>query len=612
MSNFFNRSNLLKLTATAAAVFAYNSSVAADTNEAAQDAAKKAAESQIYNLNANFNNFETGRDYENFIQSRSKLLKRNANDDLRDVDVNAQPVDENSIQIDSFTIDSEGGFNPRLVAKLEALANQYKGQNFNARKIAALKNNLNNILIRDGYSTSIIYVPEGAYDRDTKALKFNLKWGLVNAVRVADNQEDRDSFKNRAMLTTLPGFSGDVLRLSTIDQIVDNLTTPNKDVRIDVAATPDRKGYSDVIINSYRTVKPSFSLSLNNANDKGQVAAVFTATAGDLIGTNDTWTLSYNKRLINRTNERHTDIVSLRLDQPLGFFQLSINNTLVSYKNTVAGNAAKYKVYGPSFKTDWKLSYVAFRDQTRVANLFAGVTYKTGHTDVAFVNNSGNRTAQIVFTPNKTSDFRLGANFLNNAFYGGRLFVEGYYTQGWGLFSSDKSAKVDDKNVYQDYAKTLNFYVNYNRNLFLGNTLFNSSTTVQAQKALTSGNAGSYQVSFGDAYSVRGLREQGIQGDDGFLVTTTFGPLFQLDNKWLRTINPYFGLDYAVTHKLANGSEKAYNESAASANLGLSISGSHYRASLNVGTPFAVNLKDKEQQNKVSKVQLYFNVSTNF
>ncbi|MFC6275933.1 ShlB/FhaC/HecB family hemolysin secretion/activation protein [Psittacicella hinzii] len=562
----------------------------------------------IVNLNANYNSFQESRDYENFIQSRSKLLQRNASDNLRDVDVSAQPVDENSVKIDSFKFISEDDLSFSIINKLQAEADKFAGQQFNARKVAALKNNLNNILIRAGYVTSIVYITNEGFKDNT--LTFNIKWGKVNQVRVSETQEDRDSFKNRAMLTTIPGFYKDVLRINTIDQIVDNLTTTNKDVRIDVAATLNKTGYSDIIVNTQRSAMPRFTIGLNNANSQDVTTLQFVMNYADLIGINDSWTLSYNKRLYRDWSDRHTDIVSLRYDQPLGNFNLSVNNQWTSYKNTVTtqavtGDDLVYIAHAPQFKSDWKLSYVAFRDKTQIANVFVGLAYKRAVTDIRF--KEGN--ANILYTKRYAVDWRIGANYLNNALFGGRLFVEGYYTQGFGAFNGDYSA-APELQQYSKYAKFLSLYLNYNKNFFIGEQLFNTNTTVQGQYSLVKRLSGDYVTTFGDAYSVRGLRQDTISGDDGFLISTNFGPQFSIDNAFIRYVNPYLGLDYGLTRNKAYDDEKAESYRAASVSIGVATGGNHWRASLNVAKPFAYKLVDDAKPAK--NFQVYFNVSTSF
>lgn len=591
--------------ALATSLFATNVAQAADAvpTGANRTAIQDDVRSDIYNLNANFNSFQNSQDYENFIQSRSRLLQRNANDNLRDVDVEAQPTDENSVTINSFKFVSEDGINFTIISKLETEAAKYAGQQFNARKVAALKNNLNNILIRAGYVTSIIYITNEGFANNE--LTFNIKWGRVNQVRVSDVQEDKDSFKNRAMLTTLPGFYKEVLKISTIDQIVDNLTTPNKDVRIDVAATLNKTGYSDVLVNTERTSMPKFTLGVNNANSQDVPNLVFTATAGDVIGINDTWTLSYNKRLYRHSSERHTDVVSLRYDQPLGFFNLSINNQYTSYKNTVHGNTFSYDAHAPQFKTDWKLSYVVHRDKTQITNLFAGLAWKRAITDIRLLDSR----LSILYAKRHATDVRFGVNYLNNAFFGGRLFVEGTYTNGVGLFNGDYTAEPSVTNIYREYAKFFSLYLNYNKNFLIGEQLWNSNTTVQGQLSLNKGLNGDYINTFGDAYSVRGLRQDTLSGDNGFLVSTNFGPQFQLSNAFIRYVNPYLGLDYGVVSSRENDSSKKTNFHAASVSLGIALGGPHWRASVNVAKPFAYKLEDDE---KPKNFQVYFNVTASF
>lgn len=604
MSDFKN--NLVKLSVASLALGFATNAFAAD---AAEEAAK-AAKEQIINLNANFNSFETNKDYENFIQSRSKLLQYNANDKLKDVDVNAQPEEENSVLIEKFSFVPDDGLYLPIIAKIEAEANKYVGQKFSARKMAALKNNLNNILIRAGYVTSIIYIPEDGFKDN--ALTQKIKWGRVNELRVSP--ETVETYKNDAMFLTVPRFSNGVLRIDTIDQLVENLTTVNKQVRVDVAAALNKSGYSDLVVSAFRTQKPAFGLTIGNANDKDQPQVTFSASAADLIGINDAWTLTYTKRLMKDMSDKNLDVVGLRYDQPLGFFNLSVNNSLIRFKNTQTTGNAKYVVRAPSFKTDWKLSYTAYRDKTSIVSVYAGFGVKHGHTDVRFAQEAPNF---ISFENKNTTDYRVGVNYLNKGFFGGTFFIDGTYTQGLGFFQGAKTAdpdKTDPRLGGTDYAKTLSLYASYNRNFVFEHDWFkilNSSTTVTAQKSL-SGRLIGYDTTYGDAYSVRGFRKYSFSGDDGFMLSTNLGPIFQLQNKYVNTVNPYVGLDFGmVSYPDYSEAYKAETAHGASFNVGTVISGPYYKASLNVGVPFGYEQNDVTKA-RVNNFETYFNVSFNF
>lgn len=612
VANVLKAAAALTLLGSATAAFAQNNSVEVPS----QAFAEKTAKEQIVNLNLNFNSFQSQRDYENFIQSRSKQLKRKSNDELRDVDVKAQPVDENSVVINKFNLVAKNGENFAILRKLEKEAAKYEGERFTARKIAALLNNLTNMVLRAGYATTVVYVDgNDAFDGNT--LKVTVLFGKVGEVRAA---VDQGSLKDKLMTKTLPSFPGGVLRIDVIDQIVDVLTTVNKDVSVDVVASPNKAASSDLLINVNRTYKPALSLGINNATNTGVYQANAYLSAGDVIGINDSWTLGLIKRL-HKTEGRKTEILSASYTQPLGRFEFKTDYSFLRNYNLLAGNdnGQQQKYQSRYYKHDvtFQLGVTAYRSQTQVGTVYAAFNHVGARSIVDNVTDASN-AANITFTPTGSSEVKLGASWLDNNLLGGRFFFDANYVQSVALWDGDADVLEANKiaptkeeyekgadakvSAYEaarkngEYYKGLNFLADYSRNFQVKNLFLQYSGRAKATVSLNGPAFGRFSAS--GAYDMRGLREETVSGQHGFGLKNDLGPLFQFDNKFLRTVKPYVGLDLAYAWTPAytysdaekqrtgnNANLEASSSYAVSVGGGVELSGNHWRLSGYVGAP---------------------------
>lgn len=624
VANVLKAAAALTLLGSATAAFAQNPApvpAPAVQKPVSQEVAEKRAKDQIVNLNLNFNSFQSQRDYENFIQSRSKQLKRKSNDELRDVDVKAQPVDENSVVINKFNLVAKNGENFAILRTLAKEAAKYEGERFTARKIAALLNNLTNMVLRAGYATTVVYVDgNDAFDGNT--LKVTVLFGKVGEVRAA---VDQGSLKDKLMTKTLPSFPGGVLRIDVIDQIVDVLTTVNKDVSVDVVASPNKAASSDLLINVNRTYKPALSLGINNATNTGVYQANAYLSAGDVIGINDSWTLGLIKRL-HHTEGRKTEILSASYTQPLGRFEFKTDYSFLRNYNLLEGksdNGEAQKYQSRFYKHDvtFQLGVTAYRSQTQVGTVYAALNH-VGQRSVVDNVTDANNVANITFTPTGSTEGKLGVSWLDNNLLGGRFFLDASYVQSLQFWDGDadvlEAAKIaptkaeyeagtDPKvSAYEaarkngEYYKGLNLLADYSRNFQVKNVFLQYSGRAKATFSFNGPAFGRFTAS--GAYDMRGLREESVSGQNGFGLKNDLGPLFQFDNKFLRTVKPYVGLDlaYAWTpaykysdaeqQRTGNTADLEFSSSyAVSLGAGVELSGNHWRLSGYVGSPVAAD-----------------------
>ncbi len=466
-------------------------------------------------------NQKTQIESDNALFKAEKFLSKNTNKEVKEKE--KSPTGK-SYKINSISIDHN---NEHIKLNFNPILKKYENRDLTTSQILDLIKELTEVLNHAGYSTSAI----GLKDNDISEgkLKLIIHWGKVKGYKV--NNEFPSSFKDKAMLMTLPNLTEKPLNIFELDQLIELTNKANKSTSIRIIASEElEQSYID--LETTRTSLPHFYLGFNNsgaennANGKNQLtASVF---GSDLVGINDYWSLSAGYRLYKHSKRDHQNNFSANYGLPIGFYNLDFRLSRSDYTRELQGNFGNYKSEGQNKNLGTRITYLLERNKYHIINVYGDIDLKKKKSYLI------NR----LINDDKQNKATLGISVIGNLF-NGKIYTNLSYSQGLNWFGAKKMAIKDN------HAKTmhlLNLDITWDKDFILGK-VFNYQVRFGGQYSPTTLLPDS-QLSIGDEYTVRGFKGSYISGDSGFYLSQTLTLPFYPQKSYLYSISPFIGFDW--------------------------------------------------------------------
>ncbi|MCK3655482.1 transporter [Pasteurellaceae bacterium Macca] len=519
---------------------------------------------------------------ERFLENKSSLSK------------NKQTVAQNEKgqyqKITKINIDFSGES-----AKLDfsPVIKQYEGTPLNRKQIFALVKDLTQVLSDSGYSTSGIAFKN--QDFKEGVLDFIILWGKVDNILI--NGKPAESFRDKAMLATLPPLKNQLFNIYTLDQVIEIMNTQNKSVQVKVQ--PGKlNGTSDLNLQKSTHYLPSITLGANNSgtenNQNGRNQLTTAIAWSDLLGTNDSWSFSVGHRLYKKSRRNNQNNYALNYTQPFSFYILETKLSESGYKKEVSG-INTYTLKGKTKTANIKLSRTLLRNRESILSLFGELEFKHRRSYLA----------QLLVGNYHNNKLTTGIAYVGNL-GNGKLYTDISYSTGLNWFNANKSAydKSGDKT-----SRLFSGSVTWHRPFSLGKQNLNYQFRLGAQYSLDSLYS-DYQFSIGDEYTVRGFKGGVASGDSGAYLSQTVTMPFYPQKTYLTSISPFIGLDIGKTYqKLA--SQTASIEGKNKTLLGSAIGVKMLVKNFSLAFTYSQPLYTKNIPNKKSP-EYYFNGSIFF
>lgn len=418
---------------------------------------------------------------------------------------------------------------------IKRITKQYKGTCMSLPQINQMLNKITDLYIEKGYITSRAYM--------TMPQK-RLKRGILEIKIVEGKLSKVEGLGLGQVLTAFPFMIGGVLNLRDIEQGIDQLNRlPSNSATMDIKPD-DKNEYSKLEVKNKPKGTTRLTFFTDNAGSEstGETRFGMRAAQDNLLGLNEQINMSYANSPSKDYDHRDANYLTVGASIPFGYWALNNNFSWSNYRTSfLLYNGDRFYSYGNSVTNSLSLDRLLARGQRYKISASGGLTYKRNQNytkvlDLKMQNEVSSRDLAIV---------NLG---LSSTFYldNGVLYFNPTYNKGTKWFG----ALNDNHNNYTQEAQ----YEAWKLYAYGSFNLFNIATYTATFDGQYSQDElyGTEAFYLGGEYSVRGFRNEGVQGDSGYAFRNdldfNLGSLAKSDNEILQCIN--FGpfIDYGYVH----------------------------------------------------------------
>lgn len=418
---------------------------------------------------------------------------------------------------------------------IKRITKQYKGTCMSLPQINQMLNKITDLYIEKGYITSRAYM--------TMPQK-RLKRGILEIKIVEGKLSKVEGLGLGQVLTAFPFMIGGVLNLRDIEQGIDQLNRlPSNSATMDIKPD-DKNEYSKLEVKNKPKGTTRLTFFTDNAGSEstGETRFGMRAAQDNLLGLNEQINMSYANSPSKDYDHRDANYLTVGASIPFGYWTLNNNFSWSNYRTSfLLYNGDRFYSYGNSVTNSLSLDRLLARGQRYKISASGGLTYKRNQNytrvlDLKMQNEVSSRDLAIV-------NFGLSSTFyLDN----GVLYFNPTYNKGTKWFG----ALNDNHNNYTQEAQ----YEAWKLYAYGSFNLFNTATYTATFDGQYSQDElyGTEAFYLGGEYSVRGFRNEGVQGDSGYAFRNdldfNLGALAKSDNEILQGIN--FGpfIDYGYVH----------------------------------------------------------------
>lgn len=406
--------------------------------------------------------------------------------------------------------------------QINKIIKKYIGENKN---LYLLINELENKYISKGFITTRVNL-------DIKKSDF-IKGDIILLVSEGKINKIFYNNKEKALKTfiTFPQENNQILNLRNLDQGIDNLAD-NSTMDIKPAI---KNSFSDIYIK--RKNKPiTVGVNYNNLGQKetGLNRIKLFLNLYNTVGLNENLYLSYQTKLQRQFKDRNTSNFSLRYSIPFKYYNFSYSYDYSSYLRTINSLSRKYRATGNTQNQSFEINRVIYRNDNHKISLGTNLTLKKSKNyidDVKLI--TGSRNLSVL---------RLYSSYIGR-FYGGLL--SGDISTSFGL--KKFGANIDSHEWYREESSPKAQFRKYNFDLSwykpIKNFYYKLNIGGQYSKDILYSQE---KMSIGDDTTVRGFKDESLQGDKGIYFRNEIG------YKGLNILEPYIAYDYgrAINNKV--------------------------------------------------------------
>ena len=386
------------------------------------------------------------------------------------------------------------------------LTSGYINKKLTIKDINALIKEIKAFYLKSGYPTARVRIlPKQNFKSGT--LKIFIIETVIEDIKIGEREQTiKDKLK---IFTAYPFLKKKKLNVRDIEQGVEQFNRLASNKAVMNFAPGKKASYSKVIINNQpQDNRFRADITFDNEGQKstGEIRRKLTLNKDNLIGINDNFTFSYTEDSQSDNNNKFSRAYYAGFSFPFGYWTLSGNYSHSEYMQTVKGLVTSFQTSGNSETAFLEIKKVIHRDQTTKTALNSSITLKSTESYLEDVKTDT--------SSRKLSVLKAGISHNRRIFKGIAYFNLDYYK---GL--KNFAAKEDPPDIEADSPKAqfqkYGFGITYYKPL----TLFNQNIIWQlnfSSQYSPDVLFSSEKISIGDSSTVRGFKEDSIQGDNGF------------------------------------------------------------------------------------------------
>lgn len=470
---------------------------------------------------------------------------------------------------------------------INKIKNRYIGK-MGGENVLNLVKELENLYLEKGYIATRVKI-----DMENS----NFKNGKVICVVIEgyiENIEIKGETDELRIFTSFPMKKGKVLNMKDIDQGIENLNSITaNNAKLDIEAGKNLGG-SILEINNKKSKKISGSINYNNLGQKssGEERVKIAVTIEDILGINDSFTSSYQRKLGRERKYKDSESFSFYYRVPFKYWDFSIIKDQSEYTTPIKAIGYDYKSRGVSKNMNYSIRRNLHRNDTGKTS--AGIT---------LINKESKNyidDTMLVMSSRKLSVLKIDIGhqrrLFNGMFSGEIAYYEGLKRFGAERDDWEYKDFTSPKAQFQKYTADLNWYKPFR----IGEQNFSYKFSFSGQYSddiLYS----SEKISIGDDTTVRGFKENSIMGDKGIYIRNEIAYNYKF-------IEPFIAYDMGrVKDVTKDDYYKKYGSEMSGAAIGIRVYFQYFTASVTYSKP--VNAPSYVNKNKQ---EIYISLSCMF
>lgn len=391
---------------------------------------------------------------------------------------------------------------------------KYIGEHIN---LYSLIHTLENNYIEKGYITTRVRLDLETSDFEKGDLSLFVVEGKIHSIFFDGKEEAFKSF------VAFPSREGKILNIRDLDQGMENLGDQST-MEIKPAS---KEGYSNVYVQrKNKAVGGSVNYNDLGQKETGRHRIKTSLQFHDILGINESMELSYQKKLQRQDKEKENENFSVSVFFPFKNWSFQYGYDSSETLRTIAAHHKKYKAIGKSENQSFGLRRLLYRNANHKIDVGAKLTRKEAKNYID--------DTKLVTGSRHLSVLTLDTSYMGRAF-------SGLLSSSFGVsFGLDKfGANVDTEEWYRDeyspkaqfrkYHMHVSWYRPIDRFYYKVNVGGQYSRDILYSQE---------KLSLGDDTTVRGFKDESIQGDTGFYLRNEIG------YKGISFLEPYIAYDY--------------------------------------------------------------------
>ena len=379
------------------------------------------------------------------------------------------------------------------------------GKCLEAETLASIIKSVNNYYQNSGYITTQVKVP-----------KQNLQSGIFE-LQIIEGRVGEIIFGKNRVIEKMQKFmafgdaKGDVLNINDINQGIYQINRLQSNQAVMKIAPGSKVGESLITIDNNKKFPAKFTISKDNLgnNFTGIQRTNFSSSLDNVLFLNDNFNLNYSTNLHDNNKIKDSKSFSGSVSIPFKYNSFSYDFSRSEFKGQNQGKSSAISLTGFSQSSKIALDRVVMNNVKLKITTNASLTNKTS---TSYLNKE-----KIVSSERKLSIANLGfiaSSYLNDTT---SIYLNPSYSRGLKLMNAQKDQTDSLNTVPRAQFDAFKFYANFSKKFNFAKIhaplIFTSEMNAQyARRTLF----GSEQFSVGGYYSVRGFRENYINGDSGY------------------------------------------------------------------------------------------------
>ncbi len=379
------------------------------------------------------------------------------------------------------------------------------GKCVEAETLANIIKSVNDYYQNAGFITTQIKVPK--QNLQSGIFELQIIEGRIGAIEFGKNR----AIEKMQKFMAFGDAEGDVLNINDINQGIYQINRLQSNQAVMKIAPGDRVGESLVKIDNNKKFPAKFTIGKDNLgnNFTGIQRVNFSSSIDNLLFLNDNLNLNYSANLHDKNKIKDLKSFAGTVSIPFKYNSFSYDFSHSEFKGQNQGINEPLSLTGFSQSSKITLDRVLMSDaKLRIASNIS-VTNKTS---ASYLNKE-----KIDNSARKLSIANLGftlSSYFNNTT---SIYLNPSYSRGLKLMNATKDRADSTEMAPRAQFDAFKFYANFSKKFILSKAnaplIFTSEFSGQYAKQTL---FGSEQFSVGGYYSVRGFRENYINGDSGY------------------------------------------------------------------------------------------------